>query len=135
MNNSNENPVMEDLEVSEDIDNINSSDSKNNPIADIGQALETILSEEHFDQKTNITNENETGLIQIDVLQAHMLKSFGYEYPSLVALKDSKQQHAVSVNGYRSDQIVDIFKSLQTTVISGDNLSGNTGIRQRLLGK
>jgi len=131
---NNDNPAVDDLEVSEDIDNLNSSDSKHNPIADIGQALETILSEEHFDQKTNITTENETGLIQIDVLQAHMLKSFNYEYPSLVALKDSKQQHAVSVKGYRSDQIVDIFKSLQTTIVSGDT-TGTGGIGRRLLGK
>jgi len=64
------NPVLDDLEVtSGDNDN-----KKSNAMEDIASALETILSEEHFDQKTNISTDNEIGLIGIDVIQAHMLR-------------------------------------------------------------
>jgi len=121
-------PALEDLEVTNL--EVPLSDNKRNPIADIATAIETILSEEHLDQKTNITYENELGLIGIDVLQAHMLKSFKYQFPSLTAIKISKQEHVVSVGGYRSNQIVEIFKSIQTNIISGDGISGN-----RLLGR
>lgn len=120
------NPVMADLE-----DDIPSSSNPNkNIFADISMAIETILSEEHIDQKTNISYENEEGLICIDVLQAHMLRSFNYQFPSLQALKMSKQEHVLSVNGYRSNQIAEIFKSLQPNIISGD-----VPLSSRLLGK
>lgn len=124
---SESNPVLEDLEVtSGDNDN-----KKSSAMEDIASALETILSEEHFDQKTNISTDNEIGLIGIDVIQAHMLRSFKYEFPSLIALKSSKQEHAVSVGGLRSMQIVEIFKSIQTNIISADT----SNIGNRLLGR
>lgn len=111
------NPAVEEMEESNE--EINSS-SKNSPISDIAKAIEIILSEEHQDQKTKITAENEDGLICIDVLQAHFLKSFKYSFPSLKALKESKQEHALSVDGFRSNQIVEIFKSIQTNIVTGD---------------
>jgi len=121
------NPIIEDLECKEDK---REGEHKSNAVADIANAIETILSEEHIDQKTIITSENEIGLIGIDVLQAHFLKSFKHSYPSLVALKMSKQEHAVSVGGKRSEQIVEIFKSIQTQIITSD-----IPLSQRLLGK
>lgn len=123
-----DNPVLEDLEVNTVSGNNPSSD--NNPIANIASALETIFSEEHIDQKTNLTSENEEGLICLDVLQAHFIRSFKYSFPALDELKRSKQEHVASVNGWRSLQIVEIFKSIQTNIISGDLPLGS-----RLLGK
>jgi hypothetical protein len=121
-------PALEDLEV--EIISSNDGTAKRSAVADIASAIETILSEEHIDQKTNLTSENEDGLICIDVLQAHFLRAFKYEFPSLVALKKSKQEHVLSVGGYRSTQIVDILKSLQTTIVSSDN-----PLSSRLLGR
>lgn len=124
----NDNPIIDDLEDNtlETVEGINNI----SPMKDLTSAIETILSEDHFDQKTIISNENEIGLIGIDVVQAHMLKSFKYEFPSLKALKESKQEHAVSVGGKRSEQIVDIFKSLQTQIVTGE-----PSLTKRLLGK
>src|SRR4030067_261618 len=121
---SDESPNLEDLETRENL--IDDNNGKSNAVADIAGAIETILSEEHIDQKTIITSENEEGLIGIDVLQAHMATFFdGFTYPSLEALKMSKQEHAISVNGKGREQIVEIFKSLQAQVITGEtnNLS------------
>jgi hypothetical protein len=126
----NKNPILADLEVSQTSETI-SGEHKNSPVSDIAKAIEMILSEEHGDQKTNITEENEDGLICIDVLQAHMLRCFKYKFASLEALKQSKQEHALSVKGYRSEQIVEIFKSIQTQIITGDSPS----IGKRLLGR
>jgi len=112
-------------ETSDESENIHHS----SPISDIAKAIEEVLSE-HPDQKTNITPENEEGLIGIDVLQAHMLASFKYKFPSLSALKESKQEHALSVEGFRSKQIIDIFKSIQTNIVSGD-----IPLRQKLMGQ
>lgn len=114
---SKENPAIDDLE---DNPSLVSHEVHNSPVSDIAKAIETILSDEHQDQKTKISHENEEGLIGIDVIQAHMLKSFKYKFPSLEALKLSKQEHALSVDGYRSEQIVEIFKSIQTNIVSAD---------------
>lgn len=113
-----DNPAIDDLESSLDFDSDRSN--KVSPMQDIANAIEALLSEEHCDQKTIINTENEIGLIQIDVIQAHMLKCFGTDFPSLTALKISKQEHAVSVGGKRSEQIVDIFKSMQTNIVTGE---------------
>jgi hypothetical protein len=126
---SSDSPALEDLE--DDIIDTNIIQPKNSPVEDISNAIETILSEEHFNQKTNISQENEIGLIQLDVLQSHMLKSFNYEYPALSSLENSKQEHCVSVGGKRAEQIVDIFKSMITTIISDGSISPTS----RLLGK
>jgi hypothetical protein len=126
---SENNPAMEDLEA--DYEGSSETSSKSNPVADISQALETILSEEHLAQKVKITSENEMGLIQIEVLQAHFRRSFkGYEFPSLVALADSKRENVVSVDGWRANQIVEIFRSIQTNIIAGD-----LPLSSRLMGK
>jgi hypothetical protein len=126
-----DNPVTEDLEM----DYSNSSEDtevKKNAVAEIAAAIETILSEEHQDQKTNITSDNEIGLVGIDVLQATMQENFDYQYPALMALKQSKQEHVLSVGGYRSNQIADILKSLQASVISSDI---PTTVGRKLLGR
>ena len=123
-----DNPIIDELEDSGF--ETGNFETGNNPMKDIVSAIETILSEEHFDQKTIISTENELGLIGIDVLQAHMQKSFKYAFPSLQALKESKQEHAVSVGGKRSEQIVEIFKSLQTQILTGE-----PSLTSRLLGK
>lgn len=123
------NPAIDDLECSTHSSLI--EEKRGNPIGDIGDAIEKALSEQHFDQKTNITSENEDGLICIDILQAHFLRSFKYEFPSLAELKRSKQEHAVSVNGKRSDQIVEILKTIQSQIISSDLPLGNRLMRPR----
>jgi hypothetical protein len=126
---SENNPAMEDLEDNNEYSS--ESSNKSNPVADIAQALETILSDEHLSQKVKITSENEMGLIQIEVLQAHFARSFkGYRFPSLEALADSKRENVVSVDGWRAEQIVEIFRSIQTNIIAGD-----LPLSSRLMGK
>ena len=117
---SDTNPVIADLELVNNMGNSDNLESRN-IAADIASAIDTILSEEKFRQKTNITSENEDGLICIDVLQAHFNLCFKKDIPSLTALADSKREHAVSIGGYRSQQIVEIFKSMQTNIISSDS--------------
>lgn len=123
-----ENPAIDDLEIS--LETPISNSNKTNPFADISSALETILSEDNFDQKTNINSDNEIGLIGLDVVQAYFTRHFKKEFAALTAIKDSKQTHVVSVGGYRSNQIFEVFKSLQTNIISGD-----VPLRNRFLGK
>lgn len=125
---SEDNPSIEELEESI---SSNSTGEKHNPVADIASAIETILSEEHIDQKTIISYEQEEGLIGLDVIQAHFYKSFNYTFPSLTALKDSKQEHAISVLGKGREQIVDIMRSLQPQIISSDG----SNLTSRLLGR
>ena len=124
-----DNPAIDDLE-----DNTISGDGETrrvNPFEDLAKAVELLLADEHQDQKTKISQENKVGLIQLDVIQAHMMKSFaGYKFPSLEALKISMQEHSLSVDGYRSEQIVEIFKSIQPNIISGDVSNSS-----RLLGR
>jgi hypothetical protein len=113
-----DNPAIDDLEENS---TVQTGERHNTPFSDIAKAIETILSDEHADQKTNISQENKVGLIQLDTIQAHMMKSFsGYKFPSLDALKISMQEHSLSIDGYRSEQIVEIFKSIQPNIISGD---------------
>jgi hypothetical protein len=121
------NPAIDDLE-----EGIVTAigEAHHSPFSDIAKAIETLLADEHADQKTNISQENKIGLIQLDTIQAHMLKSFNYKFPSLEALKISMQEHSLSVDGYRSEQIVDIFKSIQPNIISGD-----VSTSSRLLGR
>jgi hypothetical protein len=112
------NPALADLEENEQ-NSSNEEIGKRNPVAEIAEALEAVLSN-NPDQKTNLTSENEQGLIALDVLQAHMKRSFNYEFPSLIALKISKQEHVLSVGGYRANQITEIFKTLQPQIVSTD---------------
>jgi hypothetical protein len=119
-------PVIADLEIQS---SNTASIAKDNPIEDIANGINILLDKEP-DQNTKITAENEEGLIGIDVLQAHMKASFGYEFPSLIALKKSKQDHALSVGGFRFEKIIEIFKNIQTSIISGE-----TSLRNRLLGR
>ena len=122
------NPAIDDLEV---LDNSSVEDNeKFSPVAEMANAIETILSEEHLNQKSNISYDNEQGLIEIDVLQSHFNKYYNRKLPSLIALSESKKEHVLSVGGYRSNQIVEIFKSIQTNIIASDMPVGN-----RLLGK
>lgn len=120
------NPAIADLE-----DNSSSLNEgkKENVFKDITLSVETIL-DASKDDNTILSYDNEIGLIGIDVIQAHMLKFFKWEYPSLVALKMSKQMHAVSVKGKGREQKVEAFKSLQTNIVAGD-----IPISSRLLGR
>ena len=122
------NPALADLE--ENNSSLNPEKTKQNVFSDITLSVETIL-DANKDDNTILSNDNEVGLIGIDVLQAHMKKFFDFEYPSLLALKESKQLHAVSVHGEGRKQKVEAFKAFQTNVIAGDNLP----IGQRLLGR
>jgi hypothetical protein len=125
-----ENPILADLIEADENSSIIAS-NKNSPVEDIAKAIQVLL-DEYPDKNTKITSENEEGLIAIDVIQAHMMKSFkGYKFPALIALKESKQDHALSVDGFRFDKIVEIFKSIQTNIISGDSAS----LKNRLLGR
>ena len=125
----NENPLQADLEVVEN-NRISIAQEKNTPVEDIAKAIELLL-DKYPDKNTKITNEQEEGIIILDVIQAHMKRSFKYEFPSLIALKESKQDHALSVDGFRFEKIIEVFKSIQTNIISGDSGS----LRNRLLGK
>jgi hypothetical protein len=127
------NPALDALENDDSSNNQNINVKNSSPIADIADALELLLSEENADKKSNISSENEQGLIMVDVLQAHMKKSFNYQFPSLIALKTSKQDNVLSVGGYRSTQIVDVLKSIQTQVISGE--IPTRGIKDKILGR
>ena len=120
-------PLEDEMEIKEN----SQKENKISPIGDMANAIDTVLSQENFDQKSNISAENIEGLITIDVLNAHMYKSFlGYEFPSLVALKQSKLTLAVSKDGYRSEQIVKILTSVQTNIIASD-----LPLSSRLIGK
>ena len=110
------NPILEDLEENDTQDE---NSSKKDIFDAIKNAIQALLDASDND-KTIITGENELGLIGIEVLQAHMQKSFNYEFPSLKALAYAKQTYVVSVGGKRSEQIVDIFKSLQPNIVAGD---------------
>jgi hypothetical protein len=123
-----DNPALSDLEESNS--SLSSVTKKQNVFSDITLSVETIL-DANKDDNTILSYDNEIGLIGIDVIQAHMKKFFNFEYPSLQALKISKQMHAVSVKGKGREQRVEAFKAFQTNVIAGDNLP----ISQRLLGR
>jgi hypothetical protein len=120
------NPALEDLEETES--SLNQGTKKENVFQELTNSVETMLNAEKNDN-TIISYDNEVGLIGIDVIQAHMKEFFGFEYPSLTALSISKKSLAVSVHGKRSEQKVEIFKSLQPNIITGD-----IPIQSRLLG-
>jgi hypothetical protein len=121
------NPALEDLE--EHSSSLNNDTKKQNVFSDITLSVETIL-DGNKDDNTILTYDNEIGLIGIDVIQAHMKEFFDFEYPSLKALKESKQMHAVSIHGKGREQKVEAFKAFQTNVIAGEIPLG-----QRLLGR
>jgi len=123
-----DNPALSDLE--ENSSSLNQNNTKHDVFADITTSVETIL-DASKDDNTILSYDNEVGLIGIDVIQAHMEKFFGFEYPALEALKLSKQMHAVSVKGKGREQRVESFKAFQTNVIAGDNIP----LSSRLLGR
>jgi hypothetical protein len=111
-------PALADLEEEQHSCSENEQ-QKTNPVVEIANALENLFAN-NPDQKTNISPDNEQGLIMIDVLQAHMKKSFNYEFPALIALKQGKQDHVLSVGGFRSNQITEVFKTLQPNIVTTD---------------
>lgn len=120
-------PVIDDMEE-KDSENIEYKNT--NAVADLAEALEVVLSEKHFSQKSVLSTENIQGLIGLDMVQAHMLRSFGYSFPSLKVLKESKLELSVSKDGRGRDDIIEIFRSIQTNIVSGVESLGS-----RMLGK
>lgn len=64
---------------------------------------------------TYISNDNKSGLIQAEILNAYTERNFGYRYASLDALIDNDIQYSVSVKGYGFDKMVDLLKSIQAS--------------------
>lgn len=78
-------------------------------VKELGKAL----LDRYPDKTSNLTNENERGLEEIDVLNEYMIKSFGYQFETLNKLSIQKNIRVVSVKGFGVENLIAIIKGIQ----------------------
>lgn len=118
-----DNPIQEDLTFSVPI-NFKDEEVKRDPMMALANAVETILSDKNIEQKTKISGSNEIGLIQAESLIKYLKQKFpgifDEESDVLIALCRQKRLNAVSVGGWRAEQIVKIFESVKSEFVTAD---------------
>jgi len=87
----------------------------NTSFPDAVKELEHALHERYPDRTSNLTNENERGLEEIDVLNEYMRKNFGYQFETLNKLSIQKNIRVVSVKGFGVTNLIEIIKGIQTS--------------------
>jgi hypothetical protein len=87
----------------------------NTSFPDAVKELGRALHERYPDRTSNLTNENERGLEEIDVLNEYMRKNFGYQFETLNKLSIQKNIRVVSVKGFGVTNLIEIIKGIQTS--------------------
>jgi hypothetical protein len=117
-----DNPILEDMEFKPPTQL--PLEERKDPMMALAQAVETILSDKNIEQKTKISSANEIGLIQcesvIKFIRQIFPEDFDIETDVLVELCRQKRLNAVSVGGWRADQIVKIFESVKSEFVTAD---------------
>lgn len=87
--------------------------SRNSSFPDAVKELGKTLFERYPDCTSNISRENEKGLLQIDILNEYMIKNFGYRFTSLDKLRDVKIERTLSVNGFGIETFIKSLQGIQ----------------------
>lgn len=80
-------------------------------VKELGKALH----ERYPERTSNITGENEKGLLKIDILNEYMKKNFGYQFETLNKLSIQKITRVVSVKGFGVEKLIEIIKGIQAS--------------------
>jgi len=89
--------------------------SEQNTFQDSIKELGNQLFLKHPEKTSNVSNDNNNGLLRADVLNDYMESNFGYRYNALDTLVTKKPSRALSHNGFGIEKLIEIVKNISAS--------------------
>lgn len=104
--------VLESITIEDEEEDIK---NEQNTLQDTILAIDRSIFKNFPRKKSNLSRNNEVGLIQAEVLNEYMERNFQYRYAVLDTLIECGRDYPISRNGFGIEKFIEAIKSIQAT--------------------